>query len=397
MFDNEEERQQQFPITRKRHYFSHAAVGPLPAYVHQAATAFLQAHADLGDAHWRTTGPLMETVRATLAEMLRVQTHEIAFTRNVSEGISLLASGLDWKPGDNVVLSDLEFPANVYPWMNLDKFGVETRFCRCPGQKFSLTELREKIDERTRVVSVSSVQFLNGFRPDLQAIGHFCRQAGIVFCVDAIQQLGAIPLDMARDQIDFLACGGHKWLMSGEGIGFVACTTNLAETLRPTNVGWQGVKQWEDPFDRRFDYKPGALRFETGTVSAIGIHCLNASLKGIARFGPDNIAQQVRENSAFLLREIRQRSFETITDDSFVSRKTDPASGTLAAGESLEARLSGIVSFRLPGVAATRVQEFLESQQISVTIRGGYIRLAPHFYNTRQELARLFELLDQEF
>ena len=364
-----------FPVRDSWVYLNHAAIGPMPASVEAAGREYLLANATTGEHHWERTGALMETLRSRLAGWVGMTADEIAFTRNVSEGISLLASGLEWRPGDNVVVPDLEFPANVYPWLLLQRREVQTRLAAPDDGEVTLESLARHVDERTRVISVSSVQFFNGFLADLAAIGRFCRERGIIFCVDAIQHLGALPLDAAASGIDFLACGGHKWLMAGEGIGFVAVRRELAERLFPGNVGWQGMVHWTDFFDRRIDFKPGARRFETGTCSAMGVYTLSAALDLFEETGVGEVARRVRERARQTLEEARRREYDLLTPD------REP--------------LSGIVSFRIPGRDAGALAAALKERGVQVASRQGAIRVSPHFYNTAEEIDRFFRCLEE--
>lgn len=364
-----------FPIRDAWVYLNHAAIGPMPATVEAAGQEYLRANSRSGEHHWMQTGALMETLRTRLAGWINVTPDDIAFTRNVSEGISLLAYGLDWREGDNVVLPDLEFPANVYPWLLLQRQKVQTRLAAPQNGAVTLESLASHVDDRTRVISVSSVQFFNGYLADLATIGQFCRERGIIFCVDCIQHLGALPLDMDACGIDFLACGGHKWLMAGEGIGFVAVRKALAERLAPANVGWQGMVHWTDFFDRRIDFKPGARRFETGTCSAMGLYTISAALDVFAGVGVPEVARRVRERARQVLDAALRRNFEPVTVD--------------------REQLSGIVSFRIPGQDAAAVTTTLKERGVQVASRQGVIRVSPHFYNTREEIDRLFAHLDE--
>lgn len=374
-----DERRRLFPVTEKWIYLNHAAVGPLPSYGRDAAERYIAALSGDGEKHWERTGALIEELRGMLAGALRMPANGIAFTRNVSEGLSILSSGLDWRPGDNVVLPSVEFPANVYPWMNLERLGVELSRVEPVDGRISVDSIANAINDRTRLVSISSVQFFSGFVADLPAIADVCRKRGALLCVDCIQHLGALPLDMAASGVDFLAGGGHKWLMAGEGIGFVACRPDLAERLRPGLIGWQGVQQWEDFFDQRLDFKEGALRFETGTLSALGIHTLHASLRVLASFGIDRAADQVRENARLVRRGALRRGFELALPDA----ETASAAGT-----------SGITSFRIEGVSASDTALKLRGVGVQISARQGYLRISPHFYNTPDEIEEFFARLD---
>ncbi|MBP7867109.1 MAG: aminotransferase class V-fold PLP-dependent enzyme [Acidobacteria bacterium] len=370
----EPERRERFPVTRDWIYLNHAAVGPLPSHVLDASRHYLGEASTKGEKHWERTQPLAESLRGALAGLLGVDPEEIAFTRNTSEGLSILAFGLDWREGDNVVIPDREFPSNVYPWLALGRRGVKTRLVPLTDGGFTVDDVLRHTDGRTRVVSVSSVQFHNGFVADLDGLGRACRERGILFCVDAIQQLGAFPLDARRSGVDFLACGAHKWLMSGEGTGFLYCRRDLAERLSPVLVGWAGVRNWEDFQIHPLAFREGALRFETGNFSAIGVHNLHASLSWMQAVGMDRIAAAVRAVAGEVLRRAVDRGFRIL-------------------GPSAEA-VSGIVSFAPPGADPETLAAKLAERGVQVSKRNGALRVSPHCYNTRDEVDALFDALD---
>ncbi|HQP72603.1 MAG TPA: aminotransferase class V-fold PLP-dependent enzyme [Acidobacteriota bacterium] len=364
-----------FPVTRQWIYLNHAAVGPLPAYVLAAARHYLEAISRDGDHHWQETLQVIEETRALLAELVGARPEEIAFTRNASEGISVLANGLDWEPGDNVVLPAIEFPANVFPWQNLARRGVDVRYVPLRDGRCEAADIIVRVDGRTRVVSVSSVQFFNGFRLDLAPLGAFCRSRGVLFCVDAIQQLGALPLDVGSGSVDFLACGGHKWLMSGEGIGFLYCRAELLDRLHPAAVGWMGVRDWEHMLNYRLEFPPAARRFETGNLSAFGVHNLKAAVGRYLRLGPAAVAARILALAELAAEAAGQRGWTVLSPDG-------PAR-------------SGIVSFRVPGRDAADLVARLTAVGVQVAVRNGAIRMSPHYYNTAAEVAEAFNRLDR--
>jgi len=364
-----------FPVTRQWIYLNHAAVGPLPAYVLDAARHYLEAISRDGDHHWQETLQVVEAARALLAELVGARPAEIAFTRNASEGISVLANGLDWRPGDNVVLPAIEFPANVFPWQNLARRGVEVRYVSLRDGRCEAADIIPRVDGRTRVISVSSVQFFNGFRLDLAPLGAFCRERGVIFCVDAIQQLGVLPLDVCSGGVDFLACGGHKWLMAGEGIGFLYCRAELLDRLQPAAVGWMGVRDWEHMLNYRLEFPPEARRFETGNLSAFGVHNLKASVDRYLRLGPAAVAARVLELAEAVAAATGRRGWTVLSPDG-------PAR-------------SGIVSFRVPGRDAADLAARLLAVGVQVAVRNGAIRVSPHYYNTAAEVAEAFDRLDR--
>ncbi|SVD46103.1 uncharacterized protein METZ01_LOCUS398957, partial [marine metagenome] len=210
---------QEFPVKANRIFFDHAKVSPLPRRVCDAVNAFTEDACEYGTKNYKAWMTEVDRVRKQFARLINGDIDEVAFVKNTSEGISIVANGIDWKTGDNVVIPDIEFPANVYPWWNLKRFGVETRMVKAKDGRILLDDLIGQVDERTRVISVSSVECNSGFRNDLNQIGAFCKERNILFCVDAIQSLGILRMDVKRDNIDFLAADGHKWMLSVEGLG----------------------------------------------------------------------------------------------------------------------------------------------------------------------------------
>lgn len=371
----EADRRTLFPVTRRWIYLNHAAVGPLPRYVLQAVRGYIRAISTQGDKHWDRTWELLEDLRARLAAWIGAEADEVAFTRNASEGISVLALGLDWRPGDNVVLPAVEFPANVYPWLNLSHKGVEARFVPLRDGGFGLEDVRARVDGFTRVLAVSSVQFYNGFQADLAALGRFCRERGILFCVDAIQQLGALPLDVRAARADFVACGCHKWWMAGEGFGFLYCRREVLDLVRPALVGWLGVAHWQNFLDYQLEFPPSARRYETGNLSAFGAHALRASLAFQEKMGAEALAEPVRALARRARRSAVDRGLTVAT----------PENGAP----------SGIVSFRVPGRDSALLVAALARDGVQVAARNGFIRVSPHFYNTAEEIDEFFLRLDR--
>src|SRR5262249_43276910 len=220
---------------------------------------------------------------------------DVAFVKNTSEGVGFVAEGLPWRPGDNMVTAAEEYPANVYPWMNLQGRGVEVRRVASRGPRVELDDLRAAIDGRTRLVSLSFVEFASGFRNDLDAVGVLCRERGILFFVDAIQGLGVLPLDVGRTPVDFLAADGHKWMLGPEGAGLFFARRDRVELLHPVGVGWNSVvgALGFSPLD--FRLKPYAGRWESGTLNVGGILALGASLELLQAAGVEAVAARVLE------------------------------------------------------------------------------------------------------
>jgi selenocysteine lyase/cysteine desulfurase len=364
----------EFPVTRRWAFLDHAAVAPLSERARQALAVWAADMAENGVVNESQWLKRAGEVRRLAARLINADPSEIAFIKNTSEGIGFVAEGLDWKPGNNVVLAAEEYPANVYPWMNLRDRGVEARLIPSRGSRIELDDVRARLDARTRLVSLSHVEFASGFRNDLDAVAALCKERGILFCVDAIQGLGVLPLDVQKTPIDFLAADGHKWLLGPEGLGIFFVRRERTETLRPVSVGWHSVVGAWDFSTIDFTLKPNAGRWENGTLNLGGIVALGASLELLLEIGIGNIAQRVLELTDYLCEKLKTAGLEV-----FSSRRTDDR--------------SGIVSLFVadPREAVKRCR----SEGIVVNSRAGRLRASPHFYNTTEELDRLIAALTQ--
>ena len=274
----------EFPVAKNRAYFDHAAVAPLPRCaaetIRECTTDFEQVGLD----NWPAWRKKLESTRRLAAEMIHAPDDGIALIRNTTEGISLIAEGIDWRDGDNVVIPDGEFPSNLHPWQNLASRGVTVRRVPVDRGKIDLQQLADACDKRTRVVSVSWIDFGTGYRRDLAKISTVCRDHNCLFFVDAIQGLGVFPIDVNNDGIDFLAADGHKWLLGPEGAGILYVRPELLETLRPIGIGWNSMRHAGDFSNETLDLKPTAARFEGGTYNMIGLAALGSSLEMWQRF-----------------------------------------------------------------------------------------------------------------
>jgi selenocysteine lyase/cysteine desulfurase len=365
----------QFPVTRQWAYLNHAAVAPisLPARnrVHEWADDMANG-GNVNEAAWYRE---IEEVRQLSAAIIAARPAEIALLKNTSEGISLVAEGWDWRPGESVVTVEGEFPANVYPWLHLESKGVEVRRVPTRGQgRIVIDDLADAVDESTRILAISHVQYATGFRLDLKAIGNLCRERGVRFCVDAIQGLGVIPIDVEEMGIDFLAADGHKWLVSPEGAAVFYCRRELLDQLRPISVGWKSVANYANHSQIDFRYPDSAARFECGSMNVPSIVGLGASLKLLHEVGIQTISARVRDITNHLVREL-----ERIGAEVFSPR---------GAGE-----WSGIVSFDLPGCEPRRAKKHCLERQVVLSYRAGRLRASPHFYNNEADIAALIDAL----
>lgn len=370
-------RETEFPVTRKYIYLNHAGVSPIPASAAAAAVDLLTLFRDEGAFHLRKWLEIAEEVRGRFARLIGASQEEVAFVKNTSEGLSIVAAGFPWKEGDNLVTADVEFPANVYPWLRLRSRGVEVRMIPAREGRLRKEDLFAACDGKTRLITLSSVEFANGYRNDLPGIGEFCQRHGIFFCVDGIQSLGVIPMDVKSYGIDALSADGHKWLLAPEGIGGFYLSRDVLEMIEPVVLGWHSVRNRFDFEHYDFTLSPDARRFEPGSFNTVGLAAFNASLRLLLTIGIDRIWERVHRLTEAALESAGRAGYEILTP-----RKPEER--------------SGIVTFRLPGVDAPALWKALLSRGVVCASRSGGIRISPHFYNTPEEIERFFEILAEE-
>jgi selenocysteine lyase/cysteine desulfurase len=364
----------QMPIVNQYGFMDHAAVGPVCG----PAAAAMKRCIDESSQHCHARGglyPEIKRIRQQAGKLLNCHSEEVTFIKNTSEGISYVANGLQFSKGDNIVTAGVEFPANVYPWLNLQSHGVQVKMVPEDKGRIPIERLIELIDERTRLVTVSAVQYASGFRTDLAALGNACQERGVLFCVDAIQTLGCTPIDVRAMKIDFLSADGHKWLLGPEGAGLFYCRHELLGLLRPSSVGWLSVKQHQDYASYRLEFRDDARRFDGGSYNVTGIWGLGASIDWFLELGVDRIWQRVKLLTDRLVEGVRAKGYRVVS-----SRES---------GEE-----SGIVSF----VSATHdhsriVSHLRQEYRTVISARQGRIRVSPHFYNTEAEIDQLVEHL----
>ncbi|HYE66127.1 MAG TPA: aminotransferase class V-fold PLP-dependent enzyme [Pyrinomonadaceae bacterium] len=365
-----------FPITERAVYLNHAAVSPTPLPTVEAVEAQLRDVARNGSLHYRSWVAVKERARRLAAEMIGARPEQIAFMRNTSDGLSTVANGLKWQAGENVVTFRREFPSNIYAWLRLrEAFGVEVRMCEERDGRVDLKELIDLIDEKTRVVAISQVQYESGFRADLERLGRAARKHDALLVVDIIQAMGALPTDVEALLIDVAAGGGHKWLLAPEGIGLLYLSDRARERIEPTLVGWASVKDPEDYTNFEQEWSGGALAWETGTAPTALIHGLEASLSLLMETGVERIAAHLNELTDHLCERLSGRSYQVVS-----SRR--------------EGEKSQIVCIRHQGSwTPYELYAHLKQRNIIVAPRGGRLRIAPHLYNTAAEIETLVNAL----
>lgn len=364
-----------FPAAEKFAYLNSAAVAPIPTVSIEAVLSQLKDVSENGTLHYAKWIATKERTRMLVAEMLNVRDEQIAFMRNTSDGFSSVANGLKWQKGDNIVTFAREFPANFYAWRRIsDKFGVELRLCSEQNGRIDLDEFIGLIDGKTRLVSISAVQFSTGFRADLEKIGTAARKRDALFAVDIIQAFGALPLDLS-EFVDIAAGASHKWLCSPEGGGILYLNDKARERIEPTLVGWISVEDAWNFDDYTQEFKPNALAWESGTGGASLFYGLEQSLKLLKETGIEKIEKHLEELTDFLCESLNGKAYEIVS-----SRKK---------GEK-----SQIVCLKhQKGLTSNQLAKILENENVIVAPRGDKLRIAPHFFNNQADIEKLLDVL----
>jgi selenocysteine lyase/cysteine desulfurase len=362
------------PATKHWVYLDHAAVAPMTAPALAAWTEWGRDVTENGALHHADWRKRAEVVRGLAARLLNADPLDIAFIKNTSEGIGIVAEGLRWESGDNVVTAAEEYPANIYPWMNLADRGVELRTVPSTGNRLHLDDIRAAIDGRTRLLSLSHVEFSSGFCNDLDALGQLCRDRGIYFFVDAIQGLGVFPIDVQKTPIDFLAADGHKWLLGPEGTGLFYIRRELVDRLHPVDVGWNSVVDSLEFSRINFTLKPHAGRWESGCLNFGGVVAFGASLEKLVEIGIDRVAVRVVELTDYLCEQSARAGLKV-----FSSR--------------LGPEKSGIVSIEDFSGDPRALVRSCRQKGFIINQRAGRLRVSVHCFNTTEEIDRLLEEL----
>ncbi|MBU3058428.1 aminotransferase class V-fold PLP-dependent enzyme [Pseudomonas indica] len=367
--------QDEFPQAHGLRYLNHAAVAPWPKRATLAVTAFAEENARLGARDYPDWLQTERRLRERLKHLLNApSTADIALVKNTSEALSFVAFGLDWRFGDEIVISDEEFPSNRVVWEALKPRGVVVKQIGLQGSDPE-GDLLAACGPRTRLLSISSVQYASGLRLDIERLGHACRTRGVLFCVDAIQHLGALPFDAQACDCAFAMADGHKWMLGPEGLGVFYCRSDMREQLRLHEYGWHMLEHAGD-YDRS-DWQPArtARRFECGSPNMLGAMALEASLSLLEEVGMDAVSLALADRV--------QRLYDGLTNIVGVSlhSPSDPA------------RRAGILTFSLDGWNNQALFERLKAEQVICAQRGGGIRLSPHFYTEAQVIEETLALL----
>jgi len=358
----------EFPVSRTHVFLDHAGVSPTPTRAVEAVRAFMSSAARAGRPAFDDWEALAAGCRERFARLIGCEAREVAFVRNTSHGLSLLAAGLDWRPGDRVaVASSVEYPSNVYPWMDLERRGVAA-LDRIPADDAGTVTVEaaaRALRPATRVLAVSSAQYATGAVTDLNGLGRLCRERGVLLCVDGIQTVGALPLDVKAAGIHVLSADSHKWMLGAMGIGAVFVDRSVVERIRPPLLGWRSTTD-NFNFDRvHFELPRDAGRFEEGSLAYPLIAGFSAALDLLAEAGAERIAAHVRALVADLAVRLERLGCET------------------APGPEHRRH---VLAFSHPEVAGEVLEEGLAAAGAVVSLRRGRIRVSPHLYNTFAEM-----------
>ena len=364
----------EFPVRRNLVYFNHAAVAPLPRRVEEAIRAHIENVRERGAADWRRWYAGIEETREKAARLIGAKPGEIAFLPNTSWGLNLVAQAFPWKEGDNVVTDDMEFPSNAYPWLALEKRGIDCRLARNRGGRVTLDEIAAKVDARTRVVAVSWVAFHNGWVFPIEEIGGFCRERRILLVLDAIQGLGALPVDVEKAGVDVVAADGHKWLLAAEGCAVFYVSEGARDLVPPAFAGWWNIKHERDYLDYALEFHESARRYEPGTLPTANVAGLSAAIDLLSEAGSETVRSRILDTCETLKNGLAARGW------------------TITSPEPLR---SGILAAARPGTDSRLLAKRLEERGVITAPREGSVRFSPHFYNDRKEVSRVLDTLDE--
>lgn len=365
----------QFPVIKHYNYLNHAAVGPLPQPVLDEVSRINQDKGYSGGLHWMDWEGEAEETRKLIAKFINADPEEIAFTQNTSAGLSIIANGLNWEKTDNIVVNDLEFPSNLFPWqIQAKKHGLMTKIVQQRNEELVMDDFEEKIDRHTKIVAVSHVQFSNGFKVDLQHLSKLAHESGGYIITDAVQSLGQMPIDVKKLDVDFLATSGYKWLLSPIATGFLYIKKELIDEIEPSFVGYRSDENHHEFSYRTINPAKNARRFEPGQINFPGVAGMRAAIELLEGFGIHNIERRIRELVDVLIAGISELKGLKVLS----SLKPEHRNGVVKVG-----------GLENPDEIVTKLKE----DNIVISSRAGGLRISPHFYNTEEEIEKLLEKL----
>ncbi len=367
-------RNQFAPAREGRIFLNHAGVSPLSDRAANAMKEAVDNFQGMTPKEWLKNENGIARCRTALSTMLNVNESDFALTRNTTDGVNWVANGLSWAPGDRVVSINGEYPANYYPWLRLKPHGVEFHLIEPILNKVTLEQIDEALTTNTRVLAVSWVQFVSGFRLDLEAVGELCRQKGVLFVVDVIQGMGAIPLDLKKSNVSFASGGAQKWLIGPQGAGFFYCPKESLDLITPSHVGADSVVNPVPYLNYDFTLKPNARRFEYSTLPVIPLIGMGAAAELLLEAGVEIIGQQIKRLTDTLVEGLTQK-------------------GWTCHSPRDNQDWSGIVSFTHSTISISEACSRLAEIGAFAREREGLLRLAPHFYQSEDEMIKVVDCL----
>jgi selenocysteine lyase/cysteine desulfurase len=379
--DIQELRQLFFPVTRACVYLNHAADGPLPSPVVRTLNTYIEDTSNFGNLHLARWEEHLRGAHRRMANMIHVRSDQIAMTASTGDGLMMIAGGLHWQPGDMIISAECEFPSNVYPWLNLQEQGVQVHLVKMRENRVSVEDVLSSITQRTRLVSMSLVEFSTGYRNDIATITRYCHERGIISGIDAAQALGALDIDAQALGVDYLAAASHKWLLGPHTTGILYVSDELQAQLQTKRKGWFSVQEPYDFFNYEQSLKPGMARFEHSTPNGLPILGLDAAL-GIFECidgGMEAVEGRILGLTKHAIEGLEHLGFKVVSPQG-------------------EGERSGIVCFKLhperKDLSPQQLVDELASRNIHVAARGEVMRISPHFYNTIEEIDVLLNALE---
>ncbi len=359
-------------------YLNHCAIGPIPRRSVEAARSHLQKRSSGSVDSFEFDEQVITSTRMNAAKMINSESDDlIALIPNTSHGLNLIASEFPWQDGDEILMSDIEFPANIYPYLWVTGADTHVKKINSQDGKIPVDRIEDAITPKTKMIAISAVQFLSGYRADLETIGELCKKHGIYLVVDAIQAAGCCPVDVQKMQIDALVTGGHKWLLGAQGLGFMYVSEKLQEQLIPRYAGWLSVDDPWDLLNTDQNLLQNARRYEGGMYNGPGVHILNESLELLLETGIDRTYQHIQQLQDHLLSKLQNAPLQPY-----------------GSGEALNR--SGILAFQLSDTIDSKaILQTFSDAGISVSVRSNILRIAPHLYNTSDEIEKAANVLEE--
>jgi cysteine desulfurase/selenocysteine lyase len=367
----------EFPLESGLLYLNHAAVAPLPKCTAEAIHHFTSECLHQGASNYPRWLEVEQSLRERCSALLNARSaDDIALVKNTSEALSMVAHGLDWQAGQNVVTAWEEFPSNRMVWESLSRYGVETRFVHISGLADPEQALLDACDEHTRLLAISAVQYASGLKMDLERLGRACKDTGCLFCVDAIQIIGALPFDVEAIQADFVMADGHKWMLAPEGLAVFWTHEQSRKLLKLYEYGWHMAENLFDFDAHEWQEAASGRRFECGSPNMLGVHALHASLGLLLEVGLETVSRNNLNNTSYIIEYIKNNDALELLSDTRMPRR------------------SGIVTFRHRTVPNQELHQYLTRNRVICAERGGGVRFSPHFYTSHQTLDQVFGVLD---